>query len=139
MILFIKFTWHDVISRLSKFITSVQNAQVFESVEAEFWTVVIFAPLGETFLFQYLVFIVLDYINLGKRWIVLISASLFSFIHNYSLFYTLYAFGSGIIHGYVYWLSQVKYKFPFMVVALIHALHNLYIFLIKYNKISFML
>jgi hypothetical protein len=122
-------------SKLTGINAGTQNEPVFESVEAEFWTAVIVGPLIETFLFQYLIFLILDNFKIGKKWIVLTSALLFALLHNYSFLRIFYAFGGGILYSYAYWLCQIRKEYPFIIIFLIHAFYNLYVFLVKYNYI----
>lgn len=139
IILSIKILWSSVLLRFSKLTginSGTQNDIIFESVEVEFLIAVILAPLVETFLFQYLIFLILDNLKISKKWVILTSALLFALTHNYSLLRIFHAFGGGILFGYTYWLCQLKYRYPFLVVLLMHASYNLYVFLIKHNYIN---
>ncbi len=138
-LLLIKIMWSSLISGISEALEidayKMNDALVFESLADEFWTVVVFGPLVETFLFQHLVFLVLDYFKLPKKWIILISALLFAVTHDYSIIYIIHAFVGGLLFAYIYFICQIKYRSAFWVVFLLHALYNLYGFLVIHHYI----
>ncbi|NJK83368.1 MAG: CPBP family intramembrane metalloprotease [Saprospiraceae bacterium] len=103
----------------------------FETLTEEFFIVVVIAPLMETFLFQYLVFLIFDFFKLNKAVIILVSAALFASIHYYSWVYILFTFGSGLLLGYIYWLCQLKSLRPFILVFSLHGLYNLFVSMMK--------
>jgi membrane protease YdiL (CAAX protease family) len=98
----------------------------FGNIYAEFFLIVILAPIFETYLGQYLFFK-----NLTGRlpqWaIVLLSGLVFGLLHHYNIGYVLYAIPSGL-------LLSVSYAFrlrsnPFVSTTLIHAAYNLIVFI----------
>lgn len=115
------------------------DGPLFKSIQEEFLIAVVFAPIGETFIHQYLVFIILDYFKLNKKLIIIISATTFAAIHVYSWLYVIATFTTGLLFGYLYWVSQIRNQKPFLVVLAVHALYNLYAFLGKNGYFSFVL
>ena len=100
------------------------------SVWLKFIAVVLIAPIYETFLFQYLIITTL----LGKintKWVIFISSFFFGLSHFYNFFYILNAFFVGIVLAFAYVNWNGKKQSPFLVVFLIHSLHNLLIFFIE--------
>ncbi len=87
-----------------------------------FITLVFFAPLVETYLFQYLFF---EHLSryLKNSVIILLSAIAFGLGHTYYSGYILYAFFSGLLYsvGYYYRLNS----HPYVIVFLIHSVYNL--------------
>jgi membrane protease YdiL (CAAX protease family) len=102
------------------------------NVKEVFWVAVIFAPLVETYLIQYLV-IKNVHKWTGIYWIaVLASAIIFGALHTYSVPYMILTFLSGIIYGIIYVVLALRGKDPFVYIALTHALHNLTGFCIEH-------
>lgn len=92
---------------------------------AQFFTVVIFAPLVETLVWQLLLYWLLSKIRYFKKnpiWIILISAIGFGISHNYSTHYIIWATIIGFLFMYAYVL-RLKNQ-PFWTVVAIHALAN---------------
>ena len=85
-------------------------------------TLVFFAPLVETYLFQYLFF---EHLSryLKNSVIIFVSAMVFGLVHTYNSVYILYAFFSGLLYsvGYYYRLNS----HPYVIVFLIHSVYNL--------------
>lgn len=108
--------------------TAILNLNVKEA----FWVAVIFAPLVETYLIQYLV-IKNVHKWTGIYWIaVLASAIIFGALHTYSVPYMILTFLSGIVYGIIYVVLALRGKDPFVYIALTHALHNLTGFCIEH-------
>ncbi len=102
------------------------------NVKEAFWVAVIFAPLVETYLIQYLV-IKNVHKWTGIYWIaVLASAVIFGALHTYSVPYMIVTFLSGIVYGIIYVVLALRGKDPFVYIALTHALHNLTGFCIEH-------
>jgi len=91
---------------------------------------VIFLPIIETAIFQALIIVISRYllskINV-RHYIfpVLISASVFGLSHCYNLAYVVAAFVAGCIYAFFYILSGKREECPIIVIAIMHALHNL--------------
>lgn len=93
---------------------------------------VIVGPLIETFLFQYIVIELLYSLKKIKtNFIVIISALVFSLIHNYNLIYIIVTFIAGLIYALYYvYLKKTKKKYPFMYIWMLHTLYNLTVFIL---------
>ena len=102
----------------------------------EFFLVVIFAPIIETILFQYLPInqVFISYNGKNKKLVaVLISALCFGVIHLYSLYYFFVMSIGGLLLAYYFCSFKQKTNSisAIFYIALIHSLSNFYIFLIK--------
>ncbi len=92
-----------------------------------------FAPLYETFVYQFLVISMFNSIT-SKKFIkyfsILISAIIFAIAHEYDSIYFFTALYAGLIFGFLYSFSPGKrFKVhPFIIVASVHTVHNLVIF-----------
>jgi membrane protease YdiL (CAAX protease family) len=99
------------------------------------------APLIETALYQMFLFWILKDIPFVRKYdnipTIFLSAIIFGTIHSYGLSYIVYSALMGVILGYSYWIYQKKKKniqSPLRLLGcffLIHALHNLFTFLLK--------
>lgn len=98
------------------------------SLESMLLSDVIIAPIVETFIFQWLIFILL------KRWkvfrnnvrlIIILSALFFGATHCYDIFYMVFVFFIGLIYMAVFVSKSDKIKQAFWIVVLIHAFDNL--------------
>ena len=92
----------------------------------------VFAPLIETFAFQFLPIEVSQYILRDKYKrksvpiSIAISATFFSLVHSQSISYILYAFAMGIILALFYYIkSGYGFAKPFIATWLIHLSWNL--------------
>lgn len=84
---------------------------------------VILAPLIETAVFQFfLIEFVLFLVPHKKVLAVLISATIFSISHSYSIQYVLFSFAIGFLLAYSYIIYRQDKAF--LIVFLIHALRN---------------
>ncbi len=102
------------------------------TVKEAFWLGVIFGPMLETYLIQYLV---IKYVHKWTSiyWIaVLASAIIFGASHTYSVPYMILTFLSGIVYGIIYVVLAFRGKLPFFYITLTHALHNLTGFCIEH-------
>jgi membrane protease YdiL (CAAX protease family) len=91
-----------------------------------FFAVVVFAPLIETYLNQYLFFKYLSR-HLSVWAIVLVSGLFFGLMHFYSIGYILYAIPAGVLLSTSYALRLRSN--PFVCTCLIHSVYNLIGFL----------
>jgi uncharacterized protein len=95
---------------------------------------ILLAPIIETFLNQYVPYIILNKIRFTRErryLIILFSGLLFGLIHCYSLFYIFYAFLLGLIFMYGYMIRIKTDNKTFFLIAICHSLLNIGIFLFK--------
>jgi hypothetical protein len=98
------------------------------SIPEQFIFAVIFAPLFETFLNQWLVIRGLRKIRplaLGNSTLVILSALFFGLMHTYDLHYVMNTFFVGLVLAYAFIVYERKNSSPFRVVCTIHACINL--------------
>ena len=100
------------------------------------YTTVIFAPLLETFVFQFS--IIKGFRLISKRtWVMIflaipISAVLFSFAHDYSIYYQVAAFFVGLIFASAFLVGIYRKDWPaFFLVFMIHSCWNLFAFVME--------
>jgi len=99
---------------------------------------VLFAPLIETFFFQYLPIELLRLIIKKKElFIVIISGALFGFAHyfnNHDYLFSIAAFLVGLIFASIYLFAKNRkdISFPFLLVFCVHAVINLISLSINY-------
>lgn len=98
----------------------------------EFFLVVIFAPLIETLMLQYLVIKGVRYLTKNIHIQCLVSAVLFSANHNFNVLYMIDAFFIGLILGYTFLIAKIKKSYPFWATFLVHLLINLYVFVTRH-------
>lgn len=97
--------------------------------------VVIIGPLFETLLFQEICISAIRALmhrpkhNLYLS--VIISASLFSITHTYSVYYILYSFVSGLIFALAYYVAIYRRQSAFFTIFLIHSIWNLIVFVVE--------
>lgn len=101
-----------------------------------FFKAVVFAPLIETFIFQFILIEFLKLFNLRKNLIILSSGLIFGILHyfNESLFRE-FAFATilGLIFAYSYILLSKKNSLnSFIGVVIIHAGYNFFVFVLKF-------
>ncbi len=98
----------------------------FESTTEMIFILIFFAPIVETFIFQFLLINVLLKIRLIKSAIavVVISAIIFAIGHSYNIYGNVYIFISGILLSYSFILYIKKRGSAFWVVTAIHGLMN---------------
>lgn len=90
-------------------------------------TIIIIAPIFETFLNQYLPFKLMQNLSWTKNkygLYILVSAMVFGLMHTYSLQYMIFAFSVGLILGYTYFFYSKAPQKAFWSTTLIHALRN---------------
>lgn len=106
------------------------------SIAVDFLLVVLFAPIIETILFQYLIVnqVFISYNGKNKKIIaILVSAFCFGIIHLYSFYYFLVTSIGGLLLAYYFCIFKQKVNdiSAIFYITLIHSLSNFYIFLIK--------
>lgn len=94
------------------------------SISYKFIVAIILAPIMETFVFQYLVFVSLKN-KIKPIFIIIISALLFGLSHYYDFFYILNTIYIGLILALAYYNWNGKRINKFWMVVSIHSLHNL--------------
>lgn len=96
----------------------------------------IIVPIVETFLFQYIVFLIIKRFLSSKKYffgVFMISSSLlFAVAHTYSLFYVLLTLFMGGILAYCYYIMQFRKESAFWIVAVIHASYNVLLVVTSY-------
>jgi hypothetical protein len=111
--------------------------KIRESGEALlFFMAVIFAPLFETALFQFPIIKISRLLIKKPKWSlcvgVILSAIIFSLDHTYSIYYALDAFLMGLVLGFAFYIGIYRKEMPaFFIVAIIHSLWNLLIFILE--------
>ncbi len=114
-----------------------RNFPPFESVTQEFFLVVIFAPIIETALFQYLILgLVLSIIeSIFKREHfytgAVIAAVCFALFHYYNFGYVLVTFFAGLSFNLFYHIIKLQGRNAFVHTVIVHATYNLILFLGK--------
>ncbi|CAI8728219.1 lysostaphin resistance A-like protein [Chryseobacterium sp. IT-36CA2] len=90
------------------------------------------APFLETFIFQYIPYLILNkWIGIkNKAFCILIMSIIFSSMHYYNWLYIVMTFFGGLILNnlYVYYRKH-SFKYSFILTVLFHSLFNLYGFL----------
>lgn len=113
--------------------TETPNESIMqESFLKQLLFVVIIGPLFETLIFKKWLYQLLSLFKILKRnkiWLILISVFIFGSIHIYSLSYIVFSFFAGIILMAAYVLR--KGKNPYLFVATLHALMNLFVILME--------
>lgn len=92
----------------------------------DFLLTVVFGPIFETILFQFLVIEAAYHFKLKTIYAVLISAGLFGIMHHYNLIYILVTFISGLLYAisYVYIRQRYQVSTAFVFVLGVHMLYN---------------
>jgi len=97
----------------------------------KFVIAVLFAPLIETLIFQFLVIELVLFLlkrakhSYGEFFSILVSSFLFSMTHSYSNYYILYAFISGFIYAYFYLFARKRNGMNgYLTVAFVHSFSN---------------
>jgi len=85
---------------------------------------VIFAPILETFIFQYLTFKLIRLVTKNPIYIIGLASLFFAVNHYYNWFYMFVTFFMGIILNYNYYAVQKISKFAFWLTVLFHAANN---------------
>ncbi len=107
-----------------------------------FFAVVMLVPLIETFVFHYagiylllLIFSAIPRLDKARKLksliIILITAILFAFTHNFSVQYFIDTLVMGFLLSTFYFISVVKRLYPFLIIFSIHSLRNLITYIIN--------
>ncbi|MEN5133165.1 CPBP family intramembrane glutamic endopeptidase [Elizabethkingia anophelis] len=108
----------------------------FKNLTQEIFLAIFFAPLGETFIFQvvvyYLISLFESFLTKYFNIIYLItSALLFALSHSYSIYYQIGVFLPGVLLAYAFLYFKNRSKYPILCVTIVHALHNIYILVLE--------
>jgi hypothetical protein len=116
------------------FLTELADTGNTSGPDITIWvSVIVFAPLFETFLNQYLPY------KLMQKWsftktksglYILLSAFIFGLCHCYNIKYMIFAFSVGLILGYTYLFYSKTPSKAFWSTTLIHAIRNSMVILI---------
>jgi len=135
---------HLIFSLLSSYFTQLlglrvtTNFPLFESIEQEFFAVVIFAPFVETLIFQYFLInltISLTRFLFKKESIVLaiiLPAAVFGLAHTYNYIYVVSTFIVGLLLNTFYILVKYRKHDAYSCTTIVHGLYNLFIFGLKH-------
>ncbi len=127
----IKFIPAYIISKLTYILSDepiTTGNELFGNIYVQVVTLVILAPVVETYFCQYLFFRYLSkYLSSTK--IVLLSALVFSLFHLYNVGYLFHAFLAGVILSFSYSCREKPH--PFISTALIHSVYNLIVFIVN--------
>ena len=96
-----------------------------------FFLIVIFAPLIETLINQYLPYKILNrwkYFRQRQALIILMASVLFGLMHTYYPAYMVWAFFQGLVLSYVFYFYRRNLAVAFFATALVHALRNAFSF-----------
>lgn len=104
----------------------------FENKFEEFFVVVVFAPIIETYLFQYLPIKYLDKEIKNSLFIIIICGLIFAIFHQYNHSYTLKAFISGMLYSTLFLILRIKTKKTILFVFICHCLYNLTGFVLNF-------
>ena len=134
VVFFVDFVFHLAIS----YLITIYDSRILETFEKDtplaeiFILSVIFGPLIETFIFQYLIIELFYYFKKHTPNIIIItSALIFSLVHNYNFIYIFVAFIAGLIYAsYYLYLKATKKKYPFIYIWMLHTLYNLTVFIL---------
>ena len=107
-------------------VEGIQEIKALGAIEA-FFTVIIFAPILETVLFQ-LIPIRLPLLiskKIKSFYLILVSAILFSLWHCYNATYMIVMFFGGLVLAYFFVVSMKRREYGFLNITAIHMLSNL--------------
>lgn len=102
------------------------------NIIVKIFSVIILAPLLETFIFQFLIIEGLFQIKLFKNRILLViftSALIFGLCHFYGLYYVIYTFGIGVIFNSFYSILKLRGEISFLHTFFLHCIFNLIVFI----------
>lgn len=107
-----------------------EERTAFASAQEAFITVVLFAPIVETLIFQFAIIEILkSKFNLTITG--LISAIVFGVCHFYNGYYIVFTFLSGLMLAYIYMLKDTRMK-RCLITGFAHTAYNLLGFAIAY-------
>lgn len=102
------------------------------------YTVLVLAPILETYLFQHLPFKMMQSFSItrGKHGLyILFTSVIFGCLHTYSVSYILFAFTLGLVLSYIYFFYSNNLSLAFWSTALVHFLRNALAILFEYYDI----
>jgi len=106
--------------------TNLQTTHLIQT----FIVTVIFGPIAETIVFQFLLIEGLLALRLRIGFVITIAAVLFAATHHYNWVYVVVMLFSGLAYGYYYWLlRRWSITEAFLWVLLLHASWNFIAFL----------
>ena len=119
-------------------ITLEENDLLADNKTIELILVVLIGPFFETLVLQFLLKLRLDHFNFSVYIKILIHASVFAVLHDYTYVYVIMAFFGGLIFNSYYYYSFAKYRYyALFLVFLLHSFYNLYGFLfVEYLNID---
>lgn len=98
----------------------------FTKIE-KFSIIVIFAPVIETLIFQYIPNKILEKLKIKKKALnIVIPSLLFSLVHYYSPIYIVMTFISGVLLNKFYIECKTKTNIYILLTILLHSMYNLY-------------
>ncbi|WP_394759208.1 type II CAAX prenyl endopeptidase Rce1 family protein [Flavobacterium sp.] len=108
----------------------------FDSNLEAFFVAIVFAPIFETLLFQFLIIYQTHESYKGKyvkQLSIFISSVLFGLSHFYSIYYVLFALVAGYIlaTSFYYFKEKTNYLSAIFYITLVHLLSNLFVFIVK--------
>jgi hypothetical protein len=115
------------------------NFPPFKSIWEEFFTVIIFAPLVETLIFQYFLVnlsISLTRFLFKREYIILaimMPAMAFGLAHTYNCIYMASTFVTGLLFNTFYMVVKYRKQDAYSCTTIVHGLYNLFIFGLKHT------
>ena len=112
---------------------SITEIPFFKSISLfeVFLISVIFGPLIETFIYQFLIIEILSKFKVNTNIIIGISTIIFALSHNYNIIYILVIIFPGVLYAsYYIYLKVEKKHSPFLMIFVLHALSNLVAFVL---------
>ncbi|QSZ26446.1 CPBP family intramembrane metalloprotease [Aceticella autotrophica] len=99
----------------------------------------IIGPVFETYLYQVVLIYQLkkiNYLNNHKILLIIVASIIFGISHCYSYIYIFSTFLAGLILNYSYLIHKSKYISRFMIVFLIHSIHNIIAFAVNFIQLK---
>jgi len=112
---------------------SVENLEQYGKV-AVLYGLVVFAPIIETFIYQFSIIKLFKLVFKDDLLILIIavpiSALFFSLSHPYSVYYVVITFLSGLLFGLAFFIGMYRKDLPaFLIVVMVHSSWNLFAFI----------
>jgi hypothetical protein len=140
--IFLYFLIFLVLSFILKRIPNLSSSAFFDLPEIDnpaakgyfyFFIAVTFIPIFETFIFQHGFISILSknsFFKEKKYMLIFLSALIFGLFHWYSILRVVSTFLVGIVFAYTYIDLKEDKKHPILYVSLLHAFHNIVVFII---------
>jgi len=116
-------------------VTQNPHSEIGNNLEkvSYFFMSIVFAPILETFIFQFSVIKIIRLFIKKAKWgffiSVPVSALLFSLNHSYSVAYMSATFLTGLIYAIAFYIAQYRRDFPaFFIIAIFHSSWNIFAF-----------